>query len=144
MKDFKKIRTYGYCFIDKSELISDILNDRSKLFLITRPRRFGKSLNLSMLDAFFNLEYKGNKWFDGLKINDNPKAGDYQNTCPVISLSMKDLLLNTVEDFTDRLIVRISALYRNFPYLKNCETVDQELRAKFNSANIENLKTSEL
>ena len=61
--DFRKIREGGYYFVDKSELVSDIVNDRSEVFLFTRPRRFGKSLNLSMIDAFFNLEYKGTKWF---------------------------------------------------------------------------------
>ena len=55
--DFKEIRDEGYYFVDKSELISDILSERNKVYLFTRPRRFGKSLNLSMLDAFFNLKY---------------------------------------------------------------------------------------
>ena len=56
--DFKKLRENGYYFVDKSELISDIIQNGSEVFLFTRPRRFGKSLNLSMLDAFFNIKYK--------------------------------------------------------------------------------------
>ena len=52
--DFKKVREENYYFVDKSELISDILKDKAEIYLFTRPRRFGKSLNLSMLDAFFN------------------------------------------------------------------------------------------
>lgn len=59
--DFKKIRRNNGYYIDKSELIEEILNRReTDIFLFTRPRRFGKSLNVSMLDAFFNIEYKGN------------------------------------------------------------------------------------
>ena len=73
-RDFKELRNGGYYFIDKSELISDILENRFEVFLFTRPRRFGKSLNLSMLDAFFNLKYKGNTWFDGLKISEHSAA----------------------------------------------------------------------
>ncbi|MGN1045435.1 MAG: AAA family ATPase, partial [Candidatus Methanomethylophilaceae archaeon] len=46
--DFKEVRNEGYYFVDKSELISDILSERNKVYLFTRPRRFGKSLNLSM------------------------------------------------------------------------------------------------
>ena len=68
--DFKEIRDEGYYFVDKSELISDILREGAEVYNFTRPRRFGKSLNLSMLDAFFNLKYpKDNKWFDGLKVS---------------------------------------------------------------------------
>ncbi|WP_400209217.1 AAA family ATPase, partial [Methanomethylophilus alvi] len=92
--DFREIREGGYYFVDKSELVSDIVNDRSEVFLFTRPRRFGKSLNLSMIDAFFNLEYKGNKWFDGLKVNSHPEVEEHRNAYPVISLCMKDLFVS--------------------------------------------------
>ena len=65
---FREIREDGYYFVDKSELVSDIVEQRSKVYLFTRPRRFGKTLNLSMIDCFFNLKYEGNTWFDGLKV----------------------------------------------------------------------------
>ena len=94
--DFREIREGGYYFVDKSELVSDIVNDRSEVFLFTRPRRFGKSLNLSMIDAFFNLEYKGNKWFDGLKVNFHPEVEKHRNAYPVIRLCMKDLVADDV------------------------------------------------
>ena len=62
-QDFKEIRENDCLYIDKSDMISQILSKRIKVHLYTRPRRFGKSLNLSMLDAFFNLKYpKDNKW----------------------------------------------------------------------------------
>ncbi|MBR2348836.1 MAG: AAA family ATPase, partial [Candidatus Methanomethylophilaceae archaeon] len=71
VQDFKKVRDEGYLYVDKSNLIPQILSQKSEVYLYTRPRRFGKSLNLSMLDAFFNLKYlKNNIWFDGLKVSD--------------------------------------------------------------------------
>ena len=94
--DFREIREGGYYFVDKSELVSDIVNDKSKVFLFTRPRRFGKSLNLSMIDAFFNLEYKGNGWFDGLKVNSHPEVEEHRNAYPVIRLCMKGLVADDV------------------------------------------------
>ena len=52
------------------------------VFLYTRPRRFGKTTNITMLDAFFNIDYSGNGWFDGLKIMDHPEYGSYMNAFP--------------------------------------------------------------
>ncbi|MCQ2071473.1 MAG: AAA family ATPase, partial [archaeon] len=72
--DFKSIREDGtYYYVDKSMLIADILGNNPKgAYLFTRPRRFGKSLNLSMLDAFFNIRYKDrNTWFEGLEISEH-------------------------------------------------------------------------
>lgn len=64
---FAELRENDLYYVDKTGLIKDILDsNRFGVYLFTRPRRFGKTVNLSMLDAFFNTEYKGNKWFDGL------------------------------------------------------------------------------
>ena len=132
--DFREIREGGYYFVDKSELVSDIVNDRSKVFLFTRPRRFGKSLNLSMIDAFFNLEYKGNKWFDGLKVNSHPEVEEHRNAYPVISLCMKDLVADDVEGFNGRLKLMLKSVYRGFKYLRDSDLVDEDLRREYFSA----------
>ena len=132
--DFRKIREGGYYFVDKSELVSDIVNDRSKVFLFTRPRRFGKSLNLSMIDAFFNLEYKGNKWFDGLKVNSHPEVEEHRNAYPVIRLCMKDLVADDVEGFNGRLKLMLKSVYRGFKYLRDSDLVDEDLRREYFSA----------
>ncbi|MBR7153294.1 MAG: AAA family ATPase [Candidatus Methanomethylophilaceae archaeon] len=55
--DFIEMRDEGYLYVDKTDMITQILTQKAKAYLYTRPRRFGKSLNLSMLDAFFNMEY---------------------------------------------------------------------------------------
>ena len=88
---FKDMRIRDKLYIDKTLLIKDLLDrDDSGVFLYTRPRRFGKSTNITMLDAFFNLRYKGNTWFDGLMISEFPKYDRYKNRFPVIKINLKD------------------------------------------------------
>ncbi|MGN0138220.1 MAG: AAA family ATPase, partial [Candidatus Methanomethylophilaceae archaeon] len=83
--DFKELRDGGGYYVDKSLFIADILDSGlTKVFLYTRPRRFGKSLNLSMLDAYLNMEYKGNTWFDGLAISEKRPDDITKNGFPVI------------------------------------------------------------
>ncbi|WP_400241844.1 AAA family ATPase, partial [Methanomethylophilus alvi] len=98
------------------------------------PRRFGKSLNLSMIDAFFNLEYKGNKWFDGLKVNSHPEVEEHRNAYPVIRLCMKDLVADDVEGFNGRLKLMLKSVYRGFKYLRDSDLVDEDLRREYFSA----------
>lgn len=62
----------------------------TKAFLFTRPRRFGKSLNPSMLDAYLNQDYKGNRWFDGLRISETDRFDSEKNSNVVINLNLKD------------------------------------------------------
>ena len=122
--NFKEFRDDGFYFVDKSELISDILKDGSKVFLFTRPRRFGKSLNLSMLDAFFNIKYKGNTWFNGLKINNHPEVEVHKNAYPVIKLSMNILDSDDFEEFISDFEERMWWMYGDFKYLADSEKVD--------------------
>ena len=142
--DFKEVRENGYYFVDKSELISDIIESRCKVLSITRPRRFGKSLNLSMLDAFFNMKYKGNGWFDGLKINNHSEAEKHRNIYPVICLNMKNLTMDTKEDFIDRFKTRMASVYRNYSYLKNSGSVDGGLREDYFDTKVKDFRESEL
>lgn len=97
---FPRMREDGSHYVDKSLLIKDIL-DRggNEVFLFTRPRRFGKTVNLSMLDAFFNLRYKGNSWFEGLAISDHHEYDSYKNVFPVIKLDLKDLRTKSYDVF---------------------------------------------
>ena len=65
--DFKDIRENGIYLVDKTRFIGEILSmPGTEVFLFTRPRRFGKSINMSMLDAYLNERYRWNNWFDGL------------------------------------------------------------------------------
>ena len=68
--DFKKLRDKNGYYADKTALIDTLRRKERDIYLFTRPRRFGKTLNMSMLDAYFNEKYKGNAWFDGLRISE--------------------------------------------------------------------------
>lgn len=86
---FAEIRERNKYYVDKTGLIADILeNDDNRVYLFTRPRRFGKTTNLSMLDAFFNIRYKGNSWFEGLEISEHPGYSGYMNAFPVIHIDL--------------------------------------------------------
>lgn len=91
IENFEKIRTAGFYYVDKTGMIKELLNNWGEVNLFTRPRRFGKSLNMSMLKYFF--EYGTDKaLFDGLEIAGERKLCDeYMGKFPVISISLKDV-----------------------------------------------------
>ncbi len=125
VQDFKKVRDEGYLYVDKSNLIPQILSQKSEVYQVTRPRRFGKSLNLSMLDAFFNLKYpKNNIWFDGLKVSDCRECDEHRNAYPVIYLDFKNLGVSNMKTFDSDLIDEMSNLFRNHKYLLDSEILD--------------------
>ena len=89
IEDFEEIIRRGFYYADKTQLICDLLNDSAKVTLFTRPRRFGKSLNMSMLRRFFEVGTDP-KPFEGLRIAREEKlCGEYQGRYPVISVSLK-------------------------------------------------------
>lgn len=88
--NFKKLIDKNYYYVDKTMFIEDVLSD--DVMLYTRPRRFGKTLNMSMLYYFFSNKEKGNAYlFDGLKVSKNKEILKCQNQYPVIFLTLKDL-----------------------------------------------------
>ena len=90
-EDFKQLIDSGFYYVDKSMLIYELLHSGGQNNLITRPRRFGKTLNFSMLKYFFDINEKDNAYlFDGLKISEHyEEMAMYRNTHPVITLSLK-------------------------------------------------------
>jgi hypothetical protein len=96
--DFEKLRKNDFYYIDKSLLIKELLNNRSEVSLFTRPRRFGKSLNLSMLQHYFEIGKDSSNLFEGLKIMDTgEKYLSHMNRYPVIMLSLKSADQNTFD-----------------------------------------------
>ena len=98
-EDFKELIDKEYCFVDKTLLIKDLLDQKSKVNLITRPRRFGKTLNMSMIQRFFEKTEESNAYlFEGLKIsNAGEKYLKHQGQYPVITLSLKSMKQDTYE-----------------------------------------------
>ena len=91
ISDFKKIIEENYYYFDKTNLIENILNDGAEVKLFTRPRRFGKTLNMSMLKYFFDIKNKDEniKLFEGLNISKN-EYFEKQGNFPVISISFRN------------------------------------------------------
>lgn len=89
IESFTEIRRNDYYYIDKTNMISDLLNNLGKVNLFTRPRRFGKSLNMDMLKCFFEVG-QDKTLFDGLKItSETDLYNEYMEQYPVISVSLK-------------------------------------------------------
>ena len=94
--DYMEACQRGMTLVDKTCLIEKILLDRgTKSFLFTRPHGFGKTMNLTMLDAFFNPGYRGNTWFDGTYIAGRTEFDRFRNNVPVIKLDMKEVVLES-------------------------------------------------
>ena len=131
LDNFIEIReTEGY-LADKSMLIDHILSDRhNKVFLFCRPRRFGKSVNLTMLDAFLNVKYKGNTWFDGMKISQCREYDGIRNTFPVIYLDMRVGTGIDANRLTRNFGSIINATYEAHDYLETSERIPEYRREK--------------
>lgn len=90
IEDFKTVIDNDYYYVDKTQLIADVFSNAVMLY--TRPRRFGKTLNMSMLYYFFSNKEKDNAYlFEGLKITENKEMMKHQNQYPVIYITLKDL-----------------------------------------------------
>ena len=102
-EDFKELLDKEFCFVDKTLLIKDLLDQNSKINLITRPRRFGKTLNMSMIQRFFEKTEEDNAYlFECLKISEaGEKYLKHQGQYPVITISLKSLKQETYEDAFD-------------------------------------------
>ena len=99
VEDFKEIIQNNYYYVDKTKLIEDIINDGSKVKLFTRPRRFGKTLNMSTLKYFFDVRgrEKNRELFNNLYIQNSPVFSE-QGKYPVIFISMKGIADNNFEE----------------------------------------------
>ncbi|MCQ2071113.1 MAG: ATP-binding protein [archaeon] len=125
-QDFKEMRDRNEFYVDKTLLVKDIIDRGFRgSFLITRPRRFGKSLAISTLDAFFNQEYAGNTWFEGLEISKHPECLQHMNRYPVVSISLNDLNCNTYDDFIRAFNNMLDIVVSDHMYLLDSENLNE-------------------
>ena len=119
IEDFKELMQDEYYYVDKTLLIDEMLMNKSKVTLFTRPRRFGKTLNMSMLKYFFDVKDKeeNKKLFENLKVSDSEYMSE-QGKYPVIFISLKDLKGDTWEECLKRLKLFIFDLYAEFEYIR--------------------------
>ena len=132
-EDFKQIIDGNFYYVDKTMLIYELLNDGGQNNLITRPRRFGKTLNFSMLKYFFDITEKENAYlFDGLKISEHyDEAAEYRNTHPVIMLSLKCGKQGDYDTAVYSICKEIQAQFRNHKYIMESERVNAGDRSDF-------------
>ena len=132
ISDFKTIIEEKYYYADKTDMIGDILDDRAMVTLFTRPRRFGKTLNMSMMKYFFGIENteENKKLFDGLAIS-NKEYMKEQGQYPVIFISFRNIEEENWEDCYFEIKNIISRTYNEFEFLR--ETLNQSELAEFDS-----------
>lgn len=119
ISDFRRIREEDYYYIDKSGLISTLLeNTPAQVTLITRPRRFGKTLGMSMLANFFDISQDSRQLFKELEISGNQSlCADWMNQYPTVFLSFKDIGGTSFENAFNLLRFVIAQLYDNYKFL---------------------------
>ena len=119
LSNFKSVIEENYYYVDKTDLISNLLYDGAKVNLFTRPRRFGKTLNMSMLKHFFNIENgaENRKLFENLKISES-KYMEEQGKYPVIFISFKNLEEENWENCLRKIKNLIGDLYNEFEFLR--------------------------
>ena len=125
IENFEKLRQEDFYYIDKTRLIEQLLTRWGEVNLFTRPRRFGKSLNMSMLQSFFEIG-KDKTLFDGLRISDNQElCEEYQGKFPVVSVSLKGINGATYEEARRFLIKTINEEARRLSVLSDSTELDE-------------------
>ena len=126
VSDFEEIRRNGYYYVDKSGLIGELLGTTgTKVTLITRPRRFGKTLGMSMLESFFDIQKDNKALFEGLEIAKRHElCMEWMNQWPTVFVSFRQVDGLNFNSAYDMLTLVISELYKKHLYLLDSDKVD--------------------
>ncbi len=136
-QDFEDVITKNIFYVDKTEFIREWWEENDMVTLITRPRRFGKTLNMSMVEKFFSVDYAGRgDLFTGLSIWNHETYRILQGTYPVISLSFANVKDTRYEEAKRRIAQIITDLYGRNRFLLQSGLLNSEERAFFQSINI--------
>lgn len=131
-QDFASIITNDAFYVDKTLFIKEWWENLDRVTLITRPRRFGKTLNMSMIEQFFSLEFAGRKnLFERLNIWEEEKYRELQGTIPVISLSFANVKESTYEKTKIRICQILTDLYIKFSFLRDSDALTLKDREYF-------------
>nr|WP_296045262.1 AAA family ATPase [uncultured Blautia sp.] len=131
IEDFREIRRKGFYYIDKTRLIEQLLDSWGKVNLFTRPRRFGKTLNMSMLRYFFEIE-TDKTLFDGLHISQRSDLCDeYKGKFPVVSLTLKGVDGLTFEKAKNKLLKLVALEADRFDFLKNSDKLTDNEKQRY-------------
>lgn len=145
IEDYRKVVAENLYYVDKTLLIQHLLDSGNLVTLFVRPRRFGKTLNLSMLDYFFNVDGSGRGLFDdcALARSERPYR-DEMGKYPVISMSLKDMKKNTYELAAEQFRTICAGVFRKYKYLLEDNTLFKEEKEKLEAAMVERLSEHQL
>lgn len=133
-QDFISIRKNNCFYIDKTDFIREWWENQDSVTLITRPRRFGKTLNMSMTEYFFSVNYLDmGQYFKELSIWKEERFREIQGTYPVISLSFADIKATTYESARMSIIRKLVRLYSAFDFIRSSEALNEKDRTYFDS-----------
>lgn len=132
IQDFEQLRTNNCFYVDKTAFIKEWWESMDAVTLIARPRRFGKTLNMSMLEKFFSLDYSGRgDLFEGLSIWQEEKYRKLQGTYPVIALSFARVKETSYRSTRDKICEIIRNLYIKYVFVKESDSLTDADRAYF-------------
>jgi hypothetical protein len=132
IEDFAEMIQDNYYYIDKTLFIKELIDSRTKVNLFTRPRRFGKSLNMSMLQYFFEIGRDSSGLFQGLKIMEaDEKYSAYMNRYPVIMISLKAADQNNYDASFQLLKEELRREFSRHRYLMTSDKLDEELKLNY-------------
>ena len=148
IQSFEEIIKNDYFYIDKTAMIKEWWENGDAVTLITRPRRFGKTLNMSMIEQFFSVKYAGRgDLFEGLSIWKEEKYRKLQGTYPVIFLSFADIKESDFMQTRKKICRIVQCIYKSFDFLLESDFLCEEEKQSFrrtavNSANMEDHEAS--
>lgn len=132
IQDFGKIIENRYFYVDKTHFIKEWWENGDEVTLITRPRRFGKTLNMSMTEQFFSVKYANRgDLFEGLSVWQEEKYRALQGTYPVISLSFANIKENNYKDTRDKIVQLLAGEYARCAFLLEGKCLNEQEKAIF-------------
>ena len=138
IQDFCKLREAGCFYVDKTDFIREWWEKNDDVTLITRPRRFGKTLTMSMLECFFSAKYAGRgDLFEGLFIWQDEKYRQMQGTYPVISLSFANIKKKSCKSAKNEIRRLITRLYVQYAFIRDCSFMTESDRHMFDMVSID-------
>ncbi len=144
IQDFLKLRENRYFYIDKTSFIKEWWESGDDVTLITRPRRFGKTLNMSMVEKFFSVDYAGRgDLFEGLSIWEEEKYQNLQGTYPVISLSFANIKETNYTATKERINQLLTNLFGKYSFLQNSELLTDADKRFFSRMQKEEIRDSD-
>lgn len=131
LQDFSKIQNEKVFYIDKTRFIKEWWDSKDEVVLITRPRRFGKTLTMSMVEQFFSAAYAGNSSFKEMEIWKEERFRKLQGTYPVISLSFSSVKERNYEDARKKICATLQMLCQKYRFLLEENTLNEQEKEEF-------------